>query len=107
MSEGGRRLDPEVATHRDPDHGVAPLPVERWSSRAMTGEPLDESAYRPLFEAAREAPAVPETFELEAMVAVGERGDPGSLPEPLRERAVPSGRKPVEEITIRGRFPAD
>jgi nitroreductase len=206
MSGTDGRLDPEVAAHRDPDHEVAPLFVERWSPRAMTGEPLEESTYLPLFEAARWAPssynaqgwrflyasrdgdhwetyldllyeqnrawardagvlvavasrtvregregtepapthsfdagaawqnlalegarrglavhamegydeaaarealAVPEEFELEAMVAIGKRDDPESLPEPLREREVPSGRDPVEEIAVRGRFSED
>jgi nitroreductase len=206
MSRADRALDPEVAAHRDPDHEVAPLFVERWSPRAMSGEPVDESAYRALFEAARWAPssynsqgwrflyaprdgdhwdtyldllyeqnrawakdaavlvavasrtvregregtepaathsfdagaawqnlalegarrdlvvhamegydeeaarealAVPEEFELEAMIAIGERGDTESLPEPLQEREVPSGRKPVDEIAVRGRFSED
>ncbi|MEY7850665.1 nitroreductase family protein [Natrarchaeobius sp. A-rgal3] len=50
-------LDEEVAEHRDPDHDVDPLFVNRWSPRAMTGEPLDEEEYLPLFEAARWAPS--------------------------------------------------
>jgi nitroreductase len=53
----GRTLDEEVAEHRDPDHEVDPLFVNRWSPRAMTGEPLEEEEYLPLFEAARWAPS--------------------------------------------------
>jgi nitroreductase len=47
----------EVAAHREPDHEIDPLFVNRWSPRAMTGEPLDEAEYLPLFEAARWAPS--------------------------------------------------
>ena len=48
---------------------------------------------------------VPEGFRVEAAVAIGRRGDPENLPEGLREREVPSGRKPVEEIAFAGPFP--
>jgi hypothetical protein len=37
-------------------------------------------------------------------VAVGHPGDPASLPEPLREREAPSGRKPLSEIICEGAF---
>ncbi len=52
-----RELEDEVADHRDPDHDVDPLFVNRWSPRAMTGESLEEDQYLPLFEAARWAPS--------------------------------------------------
>ncbi|NHN46655.1 nitroreductase family protein [Halostella sp. JP-L12] len=196
-----REIRDEVTGYRDPDHDVDPLFVNRWSPRAMTGEPLDEAEYLPLFEAARWAPSafnnqhwrfvyaarddeewddflgllndanrawaadaavlavitskttfdhngepapvhsfdtgaawenlalegarrglavhamagfdyeraaavlgVPEEFAVEAMVAVGERAPPETLPEELREREEPSGRKPLDEIVHRGRF---
>ncbi|WP_276253519.1 nitroreductase family protein [Halomontanus rarus] len=50
-------LRDDVADHREPDHDVDPLFVNRWSPRAMTGESLDEDAFLPLFEAARWAPS--------------------------------------------------
>ncbi|ELY93886.1 nitroreductase [Natrialba hulunbeirensis JCM 10989] len=50
-------LDEEVADHRDTAYDIDPLFVNRWSPRAMTGEPLDEDEYLPLFEAARWAPS--------------------------------------------------
>ncbi|APX96623.1 nitroreductase family protein [Natronorubrum daqingense] len=52
-----RELDEEVAEHRDPDHEIDPLFVNRWSPRAMTGEPLADDEFLPLFEAARWAPS--------------------------------------------------
>ena len=196
-----REIRDEVASHRDPDHDVDPIFVNRWSPRAMTGEPLDEAEYLPLFEAARWAPSafnnqhwrfvyaaredeewdefadllneanqswatdaavlavitskttfdhngepapvhsfdtgaawenltlegarrglavhamagfdyeraaeelgVPEEFEVEAMVAIGERAPTETLPEELQEREDPSGRKPLDEIVLQGGF---
>src|SRR5690349_18018249 len=50
------------------------------------------------FEKARSVLRVPEDYAVVAMFAVGRPGDPALLPEPLREREVPSGRKPVKEF---------
>jgi len=47
---------------------------------------------------------VPDDYEVEAMVAVGHPGDPNDLPEALRGREAPSGRKPVAEIAREGPF---
>lgn len=47
---------------------------------------------------------VPDDYDVEAMVALGHPGDPAELPEGLREREVPSGRKPLREITCEGPF---
>lgn len=49
---------------------------------------------------------LPKGYALHAVVAIGRAGDPASLPEALRAREVPSGRKPVAELSARGRFPA-
>jgi nitroreductase len=56
------------------------------------------------YERARTELNIPEGFRVEAMVAVGHPGDPAKLPEPLREREAPSGRKPLSEITCEGAF---
>jgi nitroreductase len=42
---------------RIPDHEIHPQFVERWSPRAMSGEPLSEADLMRLFEAARWAPS--------------------------------------------------
>ncbi|WP_135820839.1 nitroreductase family protein [Halostella litorea] len=52
-----RSLREAVAATREPEHEIDPLFVNRWSAYAMTGEPLPESEYLPLFEAARWAPS--------------------------------------------------
>ncbi len=58
------------------------------------------------FDRAR-APGVlglPHTCEVHCLVAVGRQGDPAQLPEPLRARETPSGRRPVVESVSRGRY---
>jgi nitroreductase len=42
---------------RTPDHPIEPLFVERWSPRAMSGEPITHDELMRLFEAARWAPS--------------------------------------------------
>lgn len=56
------------------------------------------------FDAARNALSVPDDYSVNAMFAVGRPGDPDALPDALREREKPSGRKPVEEIAREGTF---
>lgn len=66
-----------------------------YHSHGMTG--VDFAA------AARELGAS-ERYRVEAAAAFGLIGDPASLPEGLREREAPSGRKPLSEIAFHGRF---
>ncbi len=47
---------------------------------------------------------VPKGYRVEAMYAVGKRGDPATLPEPLRARDVPSPRLPLSSLAFAGRF---
>ncbi|HEX8503355.1 MAG TPA: nitroreductase family protein [Pyrinomonadaceae bacterium] len=56
------------------------------------------------YERARAELNIPEGFRVEAMVAVGRPGDPAQLPEKLREREAPSGRKPLSETVCEGAF---
>jgi len=50
-------LTDEVKSRRKAGHPIAPLLLNRWSPRAMTGEPLPEAELMALFEAARWAPS--------------------------------------------------
>lgn len=50
--------------------------------------------------------SVPPGHRVEAMIAIGRLGDPSSLPEGVREREVPSPRKPVTAFAFEGAFPA-
>ncbi|BAK65907.1 putative nitroreductase [Sphingobium sp. SYK-6] len=58
------------------------------------------------FDKARDLLAVPERFRVEAAAAIGRATDPSILPEGLREREVPSDRKPLVEIAYPGKFVA-
>jgi nitroreductase len=49
---------------------------------------------------------VPEGFRIEAAIAVGRIGNPGILPEGLRQREIPSGRLALSEVAFAGSFPA-
>lgn len=53
---------------------------------------------------ARRALGVPADYEVEAMIAIGKPGRLEDLPPELREREVPTGRKPVAEIAWEGKF---
>jgi nitroreductase len=56
------------------------------------------------YERARAELKVPEGFRVEAMAAVGRPGDPARLPEKVRERERPSGRRPLSETVCEGPF---
>lgn len=49
---------------------------------------------------------LPEDWRLEAGVAIGRRDVPERLPEGLRDREVPTDRKPIAEVAFAGTFPA-
>jgi nitroreductase len=53
---------------------------------------------------ARTSLDVPDDYAVEAMIALGRPGDPAELPEELRDREMPSGRKPVAEFVREGAF---
>lgn len=57
-------------------------------------------------DASYEVLAVPrDRFEAIAVIAIGHRGDPGSLPEPLAQKESPNDRRPLSEVAYRGVFP--
>lgn len=53
-------------------------------------------------EEARKVLNLPEHLVPECVIAVGRRGDAAALPDDLREREVPSSRKPLAEILSAG-----
>ncbi|MEE8160301.1 MAG: nitroreductase family protein [Acidobacteriota bacterium] len=57
------------------------------------------------YDRARQVLNVPDDHQVEAMIAIGRPGKKEDLPERLREREVPSGRKEVAEIAFEGQFP--
>lgn len=55
-------------------------------------------------ERAVEVLGLPDGFRVEAAAAIGRMADKATLPEELREREVPSGRKALAEIAFEGKF---
>ncbi|HVT27380.1 MAG TPA: nitroreductase family protein, partial [Lacipirellulaceae bacterium] len=56
------------------------------------------------FDKARAALKVPDDYDVTAMFAAGHAAEPDTLPEQLRAREKPSGRKPLAEIVCEGPF---
>jgi len=56
------------------------------------------------YERARTALGIPEVYQVLAMAAVGQPGPKEALPEKLRERDVPSDRRPLEQTICEGPF---
>ena len=56
------------------------------------------------FSKARTELRVPEAFDVAAMFALGRPGDPADLPEKIREREEPSGRRPIAQTICEGPF---
>lgn len=69
--------------------------LKGWATHAMGG-----------FDHAKAAANLhmPEDYALHAVVAVGYRGDPATLPDALRARETPSGRRALSEIAHHGSF---
>lgn len=91
----------EVSHSHSFDAGAA------WALMALQATELGYHAHGMVgvdFERARQELGIPDDWRLEAAVAIGRRDHPDKLPEGLRERERPSGRKPVDEIAVAGSF---
>lgn len=56
------------------------------------------------YEAVRRNFNIPETYTVEAMIALGKPGSIDTLPEELQEKEIPSLRKPLKEVISKGAF---
>jgi nitroreductase len=56
------------------------------------------------FDKARTALHVPDDYDIAAMFAAGHPAEPDMLPQQLRDREKPSGRKPISQIVCEGPF---
>lgn len=102
-----------VASRRNYEHNDKPAPTHSfdagaaWMSLALQAQHMGLVAhgmqgFDP--QAARLALQLPDAYDLPAIIAVGYPGDIDALPEKLREREQPSGRKSPAEIAFRGNF---
>jgi len=55
---------------------------------------------------ARLALGVPEDYDLMAVIAIGKHGNKSDLPEDAKKREFPSGRRPLPETIMEGKFQA-
>lgn len=53
---------------------------------------------------ARKELNIPDDFAVEAMIAIGKPGDPATLPPELRDREVPTDRKPIRDLIRNGTY---
>ena len=95
------------------DHNGEPAPIHSfdtgaaWKNLALEGARCGLAVHAMAgfdYERAAEELGVPAEFDVEAMVAIGERAPAETLPEELREREEPSGRKPLDEVVPQGGF---
>lgn len=56
------------------------------------------------YERAKEVLEIPDDYQVEAMIAIGKRGQKESLPAELQQRESPSDRKELKEIVVEGKF---
>jgi hypothetical protein len=47
---------------------------------------------------------IPDSFDIMAMIAIGKRDSKDKLPLGLREKEIPSDRKPIEQLIMKGHF---
>lgn len=96
------------------DHDGSPAPTHTFDAGAAWENLALQATLRGLvthgmqgfdYDKARQVLRVPEGYTVEAMVAIGKPGKKEDLPERLREREVPSGRKTLAEIVFEGVFP--
>ena len=102
-----------VITRREYEHNGKPAPTHSfdggaaWMSLALQASELGLVAHAMQgFDgaAARAELAVPEVFDLPAIIAIGHPGEIRDLPEDYREREEPSPRKALDEIAFEGTF---
>lgn len=78
-----------------------------WAQMALQATALGYHAHGMTgidFDRTKSELSVPDSFRIEAAVAIGRRASPEILPEGLRDREVPSDRKPVSSLASAGKF---
>lgn len=70
------------------------------SSRGLVAHGMEGFDY----DKARHDLEIPNDYDVEAMIAIGKKGNKENLPKELLEREVPSTRKPLKDIIMHGKF---
>ncbi|QHC36630.1 nitroreductase family protein [Komagataeibacter xylinus] len=99
---GGGQAEPVPAPTHAFDAGAASVLIQLQASKAgWATHPVSGFDH----EVARSGLELPDDYALNAALVIGRQGDAQALPESLRGREAPSGRKPLGEIAFAGRFP--
>lgn len=78
-----------------------------WANFALQGSMLGLAVHGMQgfdYERSRKELQIPESFNVEMMVAVGRPASPQTLPEPLRTMESPNDRRPLAQTICEGRF---
>jgi nitroreductase len=95
------------------DHNGKPNIVSQYDAGTCSGHATLQASLNGLVahgmvgfdhDRAREALGIPEEFDLMAVYAIGKQGDKSLLPPDVQERELPSGRRPLTETLMEGRF---
>ena len=91
---------PSKTSHFDTGAAWMSLALEaharNWVAHGMEG--FDYAAAKIAFN-------IPDSYTIEAMIAIGKQGNPETLPPELRKRETPTPRKPLLEVISKGSFP--
>lgn len=102
-----------VVSRNNFEHNNKPAPTARfdtgsaWMSLALEAHSKNLVAHGMQgfdYDAIKRELQIPDSFTVEAMIAVGRQGDKEALPQELREREKPTQRKPLNEIISQGKF---
>lgn len=102
-----------VVSRKNFEHDESPNVVHSFDSGSAWENLALEAAARGLvthgmagfdYEKAKKELKVPDSYKVEAMIAIGKRGKKEELPEQLQEREKPSDRKHLKEIIMEGEF---
>ncbi len=78
-----------------------------WENLALQAETMGLAAHGMQgfdYEKAKKELGIPDDYSVEAMVAIGKRGKKENLPKELQEKEMPSGRKPLKDLIMEGKF---
>jgi nitroreductase len=78
-----------------------------WMSLALQGHDLGLVVHGMQgfdYDKAKKDLKIPDDYTVEAMIAIGKLAPPDKLPKEIAEKEVPSDRRPLEEIVMKGLF---
>jgi nitroreductase len=75
------------------------LTLEAWA-RGYVAHPIEGFSY----EKAKESLEIPDSYQVEAMVVIGKKGDIKDLPEDIQKMEIPSQRKSLQKTVMKNKF---